>query len=96
MIIDNDVRWLTVFFCNEKSRKRPKNASKPGKRDAKLAKDAQFCAHNVHVRGMPVFYARAPFLSKSNMDSARKTKAILFLMLIDLGWGAVLRAAARI
>ena len=58
--------------------------------------DAQFCAHNAHVRGMPVIYARAPFLSKSNMDPARKNKAILFLMLIDLGWDAVLRAAACI
>ena len=63
---------------------------------AKLAKDAQFCAHNVHVRDMPVFYTRAPFLSKSTMDPARKNKAILFLMLIDLGWDAVLRAAACI
>ena len=66
------------------------------KHHAKLAKDAQFCAHNVHVRGMPVIYTRAPFLSKSTMDPARKNKAILFLMLIDLGWDAVLRAAACI
>ena len=88
------MRWAGVFFDNVKIRKRQKNTSKPGKHHAKLAMDAQFCAHNVHVRGMPVIYTRAPFLS--TMDPARKNKAILFLMLIDLGWDAVLRAAACI
>ena len=96
LLTSHALRWAGVFFCNEKNRKRQKNTSKPGKHHAKLAMDAQFCAHNVHVRDMPAIYTRAPFLSKSNMYPARKNKAILFMMLIDLGWDAVLRAAACI
>ena len=84
------------YFLQCKKSKTTKKCAPAEKHHAKLAMDAQFCAHNAHVRGMPVIYARAPFLSKSTMDPARKNKAILFLMLIDLGWDAVLRAAACI
>ena len=71
-----------LFFANEKI---AKTHCQNGKKMHDQKSTAQswpwmrnFARNNVHVRGMPAIYARAPFMSKSNMDPARKNKAILF------------------